>query len=335
MHTPLRALSFLVAASLAALACQAPRASGPEPVATGAEPSFEGRSVNIVTGPPGGVYVVYGAGIANVLTQRLKVSASPQSTPASVDNMKLMRDGKADLALVLSDTAFEANAGKGRFAPPEAKADVKALAVMYTNYTHVVAKDGAGINTIGDLKGKRVSVGAAGSGTETIANRVLEAAGLSAETDIRRERMNPQDSSDALRDGKIDAFFWSGGLPTSSVFDLANATRVKLIEHTAETKKMAEKYGPYYFETKVPKGTYKNESDVAVSGVANLLVAPSSFDAKLTQAILRTLFDYQPDLVTVHAEAKNLKLETAVEGSPIDYHQGAIDFYRSKGAWKK
>ncbi len=340
MKPTFRAAAFTLAAGLAVAACQAPRQAAPtqqsqQAQATEAPPSFQGKSVNVVTGPPGGVYIVYGAGIANVLTQKLKVSASAQSTPASIDNLKLVRDGKAELALVLADTAFDAVSGKGRFAPPEQKVDAKTLAVMYTNFTHVVVKDGSGINAIADLKGKRVSVGAAGSGTELIANRVLEATGLSPETDIKRERLNPSDSADALRYGKIDAYFWSGGLPTGSVLDLANAVKLKFLDQTEATRKMAEKYGPYYFAAKIPKGAYKNDADISVSGVANLLIVPAGFDPKLARAILETLFASGEDLVRVHPEARNLKLETAVEGSPIDYHPGAIDFYKSKGAWKK
>ncbi|MFN2519848.1 MAG: TAXI family TRAP transporter solute-binding subunit [Candidatus Limnocylindria bacterium] len=328
-----RVPGLLLAVLLVASACQAPRA-GSTASATGA-PTFEGRSLNVVTGGTGGVYIVYGGGLSDVLSKKLKVAASAQSTPASVDNMKLIRDGKADLAFTLSDTAYDAVNGKGRFAPPEAKVDAKALAVLYTNFMHVVAKDGAGINSMADLRGKRVSMGAAGSGTETKGNRVLEAYGMSADTDIKRERLGVQDSADALRDGKIDAFFWDGGLPTGAVTDLANTVKLRFLDQADGVKKMADKYGPFYFAAKIPKDTYKNDADITVAGVANLLVVPSNFDPKLAAAILQTMFDSQADLVAIHPEAKNLKLETAVEGSPIDYHQGAIDYYKSKGAWKK
>lgn len=340
MRALTRILAIAIATVLVAAGCAAPRATSGNAApsassAASAAPDFSGKSLNIVTGGPGGVYIIYGAGLADMLTKKLKVAASAQSTPASVDNMKLIRDGKADLAFTLADTAFDAVNGKGRFAPPETKADTKTLAVMYTNFMHVIAKDGAGINTIADLKGKRVSMGAAGSGTETKGNRVLEAYGLSADTDIQRQRLGVQDSADALRDGKIDAFFWDGGLPTGAVSDLSTALKIKLIDQTEGIKKMAEKYGTYYFAAKIPKGTYKNDADVTVAGVANLLTVPNNFDPKLAQAILKAMFDNQADLVAVHPEAKNLKLETAVEGSPIDFHPGAIEFYRAKGVWKK
>jgi TRAP transporter TAXI family solute receptor len=335
-----RILSVTLATLLAATACQAPRAtSGGTATAASASssaaPDFSGKTLNIVTGGTGGVYIVYGAGLADMLTKKMKVAASAQTTPASVDNMKLIRDGKADLAFTLADTAYDAINGKNRFAAPETKADAKTIAVMYSNYMHLVAKVSAGINTVADLKGKRVSIGAAGSGTETKAIRILEAYGLNATSDIQPQRLAAQDSADALRDSKIDAFFFDGGLPTSAVTDIANSTAVKLIDQTDAIAKMNAKYGNFYFAAKIPKGTYKgNDADVVTAGVANLLVVPASFDAAFVKAILTAMFDNQADLVLVHPEAKNLKLDTATQGSPIDFHPGAIDFYKAKGVWK-
>jgi TRAP transporter TAXI family solute receptor len=336
-HTA-RILSVTMATLLVAAACQAPRATSGGTTApsssASAAPDFTGKTLNIATGGAGGVYIVYGAGLADVLTKKMKVAASAQSTPASVDNMKLIRDGKADLAFTLSDTAYDAINGKNRFAPPEAKVNAQTIAVMYSNYMHLVAKTSAGINTVADLKGKRVSIGAAGSGTETKAIRILEAYGLNATTDIQPQRLAAQDSADALRDSKIDAFFFDGGLPTSAVTDISNSTSVKLIDQTDAIAKMNAKYGNFYFAAKIPKGTYKNDADVVTAGVANLLVVPSSFDPAFVKAILTAMFDNQPDLVLVHPEAKNLKLDTATQGSPIDFHPGAIEFYKAKGVWK-
>ena len=348
MNRWIRSIGALPATLLILAACQAPRASvgapaseTPAPATASAAatarpsptPNFAGKTLNVVTGGTGGVYIVYGAGLADLLNKKLGTAASAQSTAASVANMQLIRDGKADLAFTLADTAYDAVKGRtDAFAGKPA--DAKALAVLYGNFTHVVAKDGSGITTIADLKGKRVSVGAAASGTEIIANRILEAYGLDPAKDINRERLGVADSANGLRDGKLDAFFWSCCLPTSQISDLVTSTRVRFLEHTDAIKKMSEKYGPFYFEATIPKGTYKNDADVKTSGVANLLVAPSSFDAQLAQAVLRTMFDNNADLELVHAEAKNLRLETATVGSPLDFHPGAIEFYKSRNAWK-
>ncbi|MDP9275148.1 MAG: TAXI family TRAP transporter solute-binding subunit [Chloroflexota bacterium] len=335
MRNAIRFLAPLVAALVVTAACNAPRASTtPTPSATGT-PNFAGKTLNIVTGGTGAVYIVYGAGLAELLNKKLGTAASAQSTTASVDNMKLIRDGKADLAFTLADTAFDAVNAKGSFASPEKPSDAKALAVLYSNLTHLVVKESGGINAVPDLKGKRVSMGAAGSGTEIIANRTLEAYGLDPAADISRERLGAQDSANALRDGKIDAFFFSGGLPVPAVLDLASGTKIKMLDLADSIQKMTAKYGNFYFPIKIPKSTYNTAADVTVSGVANLLVVPSSFDPALASAILATMFDNKADLVKVHSAANDLSLEAAVVGSSIDYHQGAIDFYKSKGVWKK
>ncbi len=324
---------LLVMLLLITTACQAPRASAP-PASGGSGPSYEGKSLNIATGGTGGVYIVYGAGLADILSKKLRVAASAQSTAATVANMQLIRDGKADLAFALADSAYDAVVGRDPFTPAD-KVDARTLATLYSNYTHIIASEDSGARGVADLRGKRVSVGAAGSGTEIIANRVLEAYGLDAASDIQRERLGVADSAAALRDGKIDAFFWSGGLPTSQILDLVTSTRVRFIDHADAIQKMVDKYGPFYFPIKIPAGTYQNESDITVAGVANLLVVPASFDGELAKAILATMFDSQPELAVIHAEANNLKLETAVEGSPLEYHPAAIEFYREKGVWKR
>jgi uncharacterized protein len=335
MRNAVRFLAPFLATLLVVGACNAPRAtSSATPAATGT-PNFTGKTLNVVTGGTGAVYIVYGAGLAELLNKKLGTAASAQSTTASVDNMKLIRDGKADLAFTLSDTLYDAVNGTNTFAAPEKKVDAKALAVLYSNATHLVVKDAGGINAVADLKGKRVSMGTAGSGTEVIANRTLEAYGLDPAKDISRERLGAQDSANALRDGKIDAFFFSGGLPVPAVLDISTSTKIKLLDLTDSIKKMADKYGPFYFSYKVPKTVYNTAADVTVSGVANLLVVPSSFDPALAQAILATMFDGKDDLVKVHVAAKDLALDTATVGSPIDFHQGAIDYYKSKNAWKK
>jgi len=336
MRNAARIVASFVAVVLVAVACNAPRAGSPAATAQASgTPNFTGKTLNIVTGGTGAVYIVYGAGLAELLNKKLGTAASAQSTTASVDNMKLIRDGKADVAFTLADTAYDAVNGTGSFVAPEKTADAKVLAVLYSNLTHLVVKDGGGINTVTDLKSKRVSMGSAGSGTEVIANRTLEAYGMDPAKDIARERLGAQDSANALRDGKIDAFFFSGGLPVPAVLDLATGTKIKMLDLSDSISKMATKYGNFYFPIKIPKTTYNTASDVTVSGVANLLVVPSNFDPALAQAILATMFDNKADLVKVHVAANDLTLETATVGSPIDFHQGAIDYYKSKNAWKK
>jgi TRAP transporter TAXI family solute receptor len=333
-----RFIAPVVSALLIATACSAPRATAPtaSPADTGtaaasATPNFEGRTLNIVTGGTGGVYIVLGAGLADVLSKKMKVAASAQQTTASVDNMKFIGQGKADIAFTLADTAFDAVKGN---APFTEKVDAQAIAVIYGNYTHIVVKDGSGINTVADLRGKRVSVGAAGSGTETIANRVLESFGLDASKDIQRERLAAADSANGLRDGKLDAFFFSGGLPVGAILDLANSVKIRLLSDNDAIKKMSDKYGAFYVAGKIPAGTYKDVPETTVSSVQNLLVVNSKFDPAFVRAILTTIFDNKADLEIIHSAAKEMTLAGAAVGSPIAFHPGAIDFYKAKGVWK-
>ena len=346
MKKSIRTAALLISMILVAAACAAPRASssataaptGTGPAATAAAtPNFAGKPVNIVTGGTGGVYIIYGGGLANVLTNKLGVAATAQSTTASVDNMKFIRDKKADLAFTLADTALDALKGRAQFTAPEKAADgLRSITSLYANVTHIVTKEGTGINTVADLKGKRVSVGSAGSGTEVIANRVLEAYSLT-QADLQPQKLGVADSANGLRDGRLDAFFWSGGLPTAAVTDLANAPGVtlKFLDHSDVVQKMADKYDKLYVNATIPANTYKNAAAIRVSGVNNLLVADASMDEALVYAIVKTMFDNQKDLEVVHPEAKNLTLQNAVQGSPIDYHPGAIKFYREKSVWNR
>jgi TRAP transporter TAXI family solute receptor len=338
MERLVRLLAPLASALLIATACTAPRAAAPtaSPAPSGttaasATPNFEGRTLNIVTGSTGGVYIVLGAGLADVLSKKMKVAASSQQTTASVDNMKFIGQGKADIAFTLADTAFDAMKGNPPFTE---KVDAQALAVIYGNYTHIVVKDGAGINSVSDLKGKRVSVGAAGSGTEIIANRIFEAFGMDPSKDIERQRLAAADSANGVRDGKLDAFFFSGGLPTAAIVDLANSVKIKLLSDNDGIKKMSDKYGPFYVPVKIPAGTYKDVPETIVSGVQNLLVVNAKFDPAFAKAILQTIFDNKSDLELIHPAAKELTLASATNGSPLPFHPGAIDFYKAKGVWK-
>lgn len=290
--------------------------------------------LSIATGGTGGVYYPYGGGLAQLLGANIStIDAAAEVTPASVDNMKLLQAGRADLAFTLADTAYDAFEGRGPF-QASGKVPVRALAVLYSNYMHIVASEESGIRTVADLKGKRVSMGAAGSGTEIKGNRVLEATGLNPDTDITRERLGVAESAAAMKDKKLDAFFWDGGLPTAAVLDLAATPnqKIRFIASGDAITKMNEKYGPFYVKLTIPKGTYQGqETDVDVAGTANLLAVNENFDAQLAYDILKTMVDKQTDLGLIHAEAKRFGLPQATVGSPVPFHPGAIKFYAEKG----
>lgn len=288
--------------------------------------------LSIATGGTGGVYYVYGGALARLISESIPaVEATAEVTSASVDNLKFLRDAKADLAFTLADTLKDAVEGQGAFAGRPV--DLRALAVLYTNFTHVVTKRNSGITNLADLKGKVVSMGSAGSGTETIADRTLSAAGLDPVLDIRRENLSAQASADALKDGKIDAFFWSGGLPTAAVLDLAISAPITLLDVSSVLKPLQEKYGEgLYRPLSIPPSTYASvDAEVRTFGVSNVLVVPAGFDEERAYLIVKLMFEKRAALVAAHAEARNLDLATAVSGSPAPFHPGALRYYAEKG----
>jgi len=199
----------------------------------------------------------------------------------------------------------------------------------------VVSVEGRGVNKMADLKSKRVSTGSPGSATEVMAFRVMEAEGLDKDKDVKRERLGVAESVNAIKDGKIDAFFWVGGLPTAGVTDLANTPgiKIKMIDHADAVAAMNKKYGNLYVEDVIPKATYKGmDADNHQATVMNILVANESMDDKTAYNIVKTIFERRDDLIAVHKEAENFKLENQkASATPIPFHPGAAKYFAEKG----
>lgn len=289
--------------------------------------------LSIATGGTGGVYYPLGGAMAALISKHMAgVEATAEVTAGSVDNMKLLHAGKVGLALTLPDIALDASQGKLRGLPE--KVAVRTLAATYSNYMHFVTVEGTGIRTMLDLKGKRVSTGAPGSGTEIKGLRVLEAYGLGVKDLRSQDRLGVAESAGALKDRKIDAFIWDGGLPTAAVLDLAATpgNKIHLIPHGDAVPKMVAKYGPLYFAAPIPKGTYPGQAEDASSAVVtNLLVAHERMDENLAYQLTRLVLERTADLVAVHKVAKEITLKSAVLGSPIPFHPGALRYYKEKG----
>lgn len=290
------------------------------------------KRISIATGGMGGVYFPLGGAIAAAITKYVpNVEAAAEVTAASVDNCKLVGAKKSDLGIVMGDTAYDAYAGTAMF---KQKLPICNLAVLYSNVMHVVANQTKGLKSVADLKGKTISTGAPGSGVEVMALRILEANGINPDKDIKRDRLGASESAGALKDGKIEAFFWCGGVPTASVLDLAASPGIKInfIPNLDSIQKMTEKYGPVYFGKSIPKTAYSGmEADVPVAAVGNLLIANEAMEDKLVRDILTAMFDHKSDLVAVHKQAEDLDLKEAVIGSPIPFHKAAVAFYKERG----
>ena len=288
----------------------------------------------IATGGTGGVYYPLGGGLANIIGKSIPgVVATAQVTGGSVDNLRLLGAKKADIAFSQVDAAWDAINGTDKFTT--GKLDIKALAVLYPNHMHVVTISTTGIKSVAAMKGRRVSTGSTGSATEVFANRVLEAAGLDHAKDIRKERLGVAESVNAMKDNKIEAFFWVGGLPTAAVTDLAATpnTKIAMIDFSDLTAKMNAKYGPLYSETVIPKETYKGmDADNKNNAVWNILAVHGATTDEQAYEITKVLFDKQADLAIVHAEGKNfnLKIQTKANAG-IPFHPGAVKYLAEKG----
>ena len=295
----------------------------------------DSRFLSIATGGTGGVYYPYGGGVAKILNENLPgVRATAEVTAASVDNLKLIRDGRADVAFTLADTLADAVKGAGAF--QDRPVNAASIAVLYSNYTHLVVLGSSGIQSVPDLRGKVVSTGSPGSGTEVIAFRVLRAAGLDPDKDVRRQGLGASESVEALKDAKIDGFFWSGGLPTAAVQDLSHTpgVSIRLLPTLSLLSTLNRDHGPLYFPLDIPPGAYPGvQTAVPVVGVANVLVVNRTMPDDLAYDITRLLFEKQAELAAIHPEARNLSLQSATKGSPAEFHPGAMRYYRGKGVW--
>jgi len=304
--------------------------------AAATKPVPSGRQRLVVgTGGTGGVFFPYGGGLAKVLTARLaNTEATAEVTGGSVDNLKLIQKGDADLGFTTADSADEAQKGIGVYKDSGA-VPVCTIAVLYESFVHVVALGDSGINTIADMKGKRISVGSPGSSTEVAADRLLEAAGLNPKTDIQRDSLSVAESASAMKDRKIAAFFWIGGLPTAAVTELATTgPALKFISTADYVQPLAAKYGPVYYPLTLSKNVYqKVPEDAPGLGVDNLLTVNANMSEQQVYGILKTLFDNQAELQAVHPEAKKFTLQNASRVSPVPFHPGAIRYYTEKGVY--
>lgn len=291
------------------------------------------KTMAIGTGGTGGVYYPLGGAIANVLSKSLpNTQATAEVTGGSVDNLKLIASGQSELGFSMADAALDAFNGQDKF---KAKVPLQTLLVVYPNRMHVVTVEGAGIEKMSDLKGKRVSTGSPGSATEVMAFRVLEAAGLDKDKDMKRERLGVAESVNAIKDRKIDAFMWVGGVPTAAVTDLAatQGMKIKLIDHSDLVEKMNAKYGKLYSPSNIAKSIYPGmDKDNANTEVWNIIVTGDKMSNEDAYNIVKTLVEKKADLVAVHKEAESFSLNNQIqERSPIPFHPGALKYFKEKG----
>jgi TRAP transporter TAXI family solute receptor len=313
---------FVLHAALAAIAII--------PLSTSAQKSTQ---ISITTGGTGGVYYPLGGGMANILSKYIPgLTVTAEVTGGSVDNLKLLNSGKSEVAFSMVDAAWDAAQGVDKF--KDGKVNARTLMVLYPNRMQVVTIEGTGINKLSDLKGKRVSTGSPGSGVEVLTLRVLEALGIDPKKDIKQERLGAAESVNAIKDRKIDAFFWVGGVPTAALTDLAATpgVKMKLIDHAEVVDAMNKKYGPLYVKATIAAGSYAGQDKPVTNiDVWNILVASDKMSDKMAYDIVKTLFEKKADLVAVHKEAENIDLKNQAITTPLPFHPGAKKYLEEKG----
>ena len=299
----------------------------------GCSKSNAGRQMNLImaTGGTSGTYYSFGGALAQVLSSSLEgVSINVQSTGASVANLRLVSTNDADLAIVQNDVMSYAYTGTENF-EKNSITKFKPIATLYPEVCQIVASASSGIKTVYDMKGKRISVGDIGSGTEANARQILSEYGIEF-SDITVQNLGFGDSATALKDGKIDAAFVTAGIPTTAVMELATTNDIVLVPvDPDQASNIIAKY-PFYVYVDIPADTYRGVPEtIHTLAVKATLIASPSLDDKLVYSITKTLFDRQNDLAVSHAKGKELNVENAVQGISVPMHSGAEKYYREIG----
>jgi TRAP transporter TAXI family solute receptor len=290
------------------------------------------QDLSIATGGTGGTYYPYGGGLAELIGKYVDgVSATAEVTGASVENMALISQQQSDLAIALADTVYAAV--NGTVEPFTGRpVDAQALASIYPNAVHIVTLADSGIESLQDLKGKRVSVGAPGSGTEVNARQVLTSNGITYD-DIDEQRLNFNETADALRDGDVDAGFWSVGPPTSSILNLATTSDIRIIPLTEEEVANAIGVEPVFAAYTLGAGLYNGmDEPVPTISIPNVLVVNAAMDEELAYQITKNMFEHVDELIAVHPAANDTTIEFSLNSTPIPLHPGAIRYYEEIGA---
>lgn len=291
------------------------------------------QTLKLATGGTTDTYYAYGGVIANTLNSKLpNVQLNVQSTGASKANIFLIDDGEADAALVQNDVMDYASKGTDLFEEDGAVTTFSTAAALYAEVCQIISS--GDIKSVEDLKGKRISVGDAGSGVEFNARQILEAYGITFD-DIEVNNLSFGDSADALKDGKIDAFFCTAGAPTTAISELSTTNAINLLGiDDAHAKALQDKYA-FYTQYTVPSGTYKGvDSDVVTVAVKATLIVSDKLSDDVVYELVKGIFDNKDAIVSGHAKGAELDTTYAVEGISVKFHPGAEKYFKEVGALK-
>ena len=315
--------SLLLIASLILAACSNEAGNNADEADKGETAKF----ISLLTGGTGGTYYPLGGAFANLISDATGIETNAETSGASAENLATLKDGNAEIAFTQTDIASYAAEGKQMFEGQKVD-NVQAIGTLYPETVQIVTTKKSGIQSIEDLKGKRVSVGAPGSGVVPNAEQILEIHGMTFD-DIKRKDLSFDESTAGIQDGTIDAAFVTAGAPTGAVEGLSATEELVILPiGQDEIDAILKKY-PYYIQDEVPAGTYKLKEAVPTVAVQAMLVVREDLSEELVYDITKAIFD-NLDQVT-HAKAKIIKAETALDGTGIDIHPGALKFFKEKG----
>ncbi|NOZ92467.1 MAG: TAXI family TRAP transporter solute-binding subunit [Dictyoglomi bacterium] len=291
---------------------------------------------SMATGGTTGTYYPLGTAIAQVISDYVdNVKVEARSTGASVANINLLKDGQADMAFVQNDIAYYAYNGVEVFEGKKVD-NIAGMMALYPEHIQIVTLADSGINSVADLKGKRVAVGAAGSGVEANAKQILEAYGLSFDDLALADHVSFKDAVQKLKNNQLDAAFLTAGYPTAAVNELAASKAIKLIPIDDEhAKALKEKY-PFYVQDIIPAGTYKGvDEDVKTVAVKAILIVRKDIPEDIVYKMLDAIFAHTDEIAKAHAKGAMINLDNAVKGMSIPWHPGAKKFFEEKGKLSK
>ena len=287
----------------------------------------------LATGGTAGTYYPFGGAMAKIWNSKIKdMNVTAQTSGASAENVRLINKKEVELALVQSDTLdFAFNATEVFKEPLKG---MSAIAVLYPEIIQVVVAAAGPVKSIADLKGKKVGVGAPGSGTEANFRQLLDAYGMKRE-DVNAQFLSFSESAEAYKDKHIDAFIVTAGIPNAGIMDVATQNEIRILSIPADVAaKLTQKY-PFLAAVKVPANTYKGQTAEASTVAVNaVLIAGNSLSDAMVYNLTKALFEYQADLASAHAKGKELNLQFAVKGVSIPFHPGAVKYYKEKGLMK-
>ncbi|WP_084349570.1 TAXI family TRAP transporter solute-binding subunit [Moraxella oblonga] len=317
----------LFVATMALTACGGDKAPAQEKTAQAGQADttkLETKFLTIATGGASGPYNIIATSLAEIYNGQFGVNSKTQTTGASVENLNLLNQKKVEMAFVMSDSLSDAVNGVGSF--NQKMDNVSQVAALYPNFVQIVTSKKSGINTISDLKGKRIAVGAQNSGVELASRALLEGFGITY-NDVKVDYLGYAEAADALKSGKLDAAFLTSGLPNSSLMELQQGFDLQIVAIPADQLAQIAKTKTFFTVNNIPKGTYGNDADIPTAAILNALVVRSDLSENDVYLATKALFENLPKLQTAHQAAKDISLATAQQGLVAPLHPGAKRYY--------